>query len=214
MKNKLTAQDVLTDIEFELALGAISRDELGQGIQQVKQYQNKLRHDVLQAEKEMPQMQEIIGRQFQLNDMLITMLQEVAANAREMELRVERLRDLPIALSKTAVLPHAHVTDDSKSWRDTAPLKAIANHKLHVKLDIQPTNTPIIGQILGRFKHAIHELTLFYVNNLGRKQTKINHTTNDWMLYFEELHHHHNQEINALAVQIDALQSKIESKNE
>lgn len=217
MRNRLTAQDVLTDIDFELALGAISRDELGQGIQQVKQYQNKLRHDVLQSDKGMPQMQEIIGRQFQLNDMLIVIVQEMAANAREMEQRTERLREVglyntPDMSQKTAVFPPNDI-EPVEHWRDTTPLKQIAEHTLQLKLDIQPSHTPIIGNFLGRLKRTIHELILFYVNKMGAEQTTINHTTSNWMLYLEEQQNHHHRDMQKMWAQIADLQSKIDGES-
>ena len=43
MMRPTTPNDVLNDIEFELMQGAVSRDELGQGIQTARQYQNRVR---------------------------------------------------------------------------------------------------------------------------------------------------------------------------
>ena len=79
MKRWLTADDVLRDVEFEIAQGAISRDELGQGVQAVKEYQNKLRGEVFQASRQVGESREALSRLFQINDMLITLQQEMAA---------------------------------------------------------------------------------------------------------------------------------------
>jgi hypothetical protein len=62
--------DVLASIEFELAQGCISRDDLGASIQAVRQYQNKLRGEALELVKRPEDMQEVVTRLFQINEML------------------------------------------------------------------------------------------------------------------------------------------------
>ncbi len=212
MTYTITAQHVLNDIEFELAQGAISKNDLGRAVQQVKQHQNKLRNEVFQPGQELPKLQEIIGRQFQLNDMLITMLQEMAAAMQEMEQKSNRLQQWeqtavfpPIPDIKNPVKP-----PDDSIWRDTGEVEAAMAEPLAIKLEAQPTNIPLIGSFIQRFKLGIHALVLFYLQKLADKQTAVNRTYGRWLLYADALHHDHKKEIHQLQTQIARLQERLD----
>src|SRR5512139_1840474 len=86
-----TAQDVLGDIEFEIAQGAVSRDDLGQGIQAVRQFQAKTRAEIFDAKAGALDQRQIISRQFQILDMQTTLLQETAAAIRSLQLDLRRV---------------------------------------------------------------------------------------------------------------------------
>ena len=43
MAQSVNVQDILQDIDFEIAQGVILQDGLGQGVEAVKQYQNNIR---------------------------------------------------------------------------------------------------------------------------------------------------------------------------
>ncbi|MCZ7673020.1 MAG: hypothetical protein M5U34_40820 [Chloroflexi bacterium] len=169
MTYTITAQRILDDIEFELAQGAISKDDLGRAIQAVKQHQNKLRDEVFQPGQELPQLREIIGRQFQLNDMLITMLQEMAASMQEMRLKNKRLQNW----QQTAVTPpptntvNTITSPDDSIWWDTGEIETAIAEPLSIKLEAQPTTIPIIGSFVQRFKHNIHEPRPFLFTEIG-----------------------------------------------
>lgn len=213
MTYTITAQRILDDIEFELAQGAISKDDLGRAIQAVKQHQNKLRDEVFQPGQELPQLREIIGRQFQLNDMLITMLQEMAASMQEMQLKNKRLQNW----QQTAVTPpptntvNTITSPDDSIWWDTGEIETAIAEPLSIKLEAQPTTIPIIGSFVQRFKHSIHELVLFYLQKLAQKQTAVNRTYGRWILHSDALHHLHQHEIYQLQLQINALQARLDA---
>lgn len=209
----ITAQHILDNIEFELAQGAISKDDLGRAIQEVKQHQNKLRDEVFQPGQELPQMREIIGRQFQLNDMLITMLQEMAAAMQEMQLKTKRLQ----SWQQTAVTPpttstvNAITPPDDSIWWDTGEIETAMAESLSIKLEVQPTTIPLIGSFLQRIKHSVHELVLFYLQKLAQKQTAVNRTYGRWALHADALHHLHQNEIHQLQIQINTLQARLDA---
>jgi hypothetical protein len=222
MMQPLTADDVVQDIEFELIQGAITRNDLGQGIQAVKQYQAKLRTELFAAGQEMPPMREIVARQFQLNDMLITLLQEMAAATQEMQLKSSRLAHWQPVLAPTTagslpnalLIPQPVITTDivlvepleteTNHGRDTRELQQTLNDPLTIKLEMQPSNLPF----WRRFKAEMHNLVLFYVRKLAERQTAINHTHTDWALYFNTLHQQQQQQIQQLQAQIAALQAE------
>lgn len=209
MKNVLTAQDVLSDIEFELVQGAISKDELGRGVAQVKAYQNNLRSQLFQPGQEMPNLQEVVAYQFQLNDMLLTLLQEMAATNQEITAQARRAqvrrtqaqRPFQTAVPTTPVAP-----PDDDLWRDTSDIETAMAETLELKLDVRPTHIPLLGTWLHRLKFEMHSLVIFYLQKLARRQTAVNRTYGDWLLYFDALHQHQN---NQLRVQLAELQNRL-----
>jgi hypothetical protein len=223
MTQQLTAEHVLQDIEFELVQGAITRDDLGQGIQAVRQYQNKLRSEVFQPGQDMPQLREVTARQFQLNDMLITLLQETAAATQEMQLKTRRLADwqpalLPPPTASAALMPSTGAVTSSPTavfpipeplpGRDESELFQAMNETLHVKLEMQPSNLPLLGSWLQRFKAEMHSLVLFYVRKVAERQTAVNRTFATWSLYFNTLHQQQQQEIRQLQARLAALEGR------
>lgn len=213
MKSSLTASHVISDIEFELIQGVISRDELGQSIQAVKQYQNQVRTEVFQSPRQTADTREVLSRQFQINDMLITMLQEMAASLQTLQLQFKQLgrarsgtpaEALPSALSVEV--------NERPSWRPVDGLNSVMRPEtLHQKLDVQPTNVPIpfVSGLIRRLRFGLHNLVLFYVNRLGKSQAMINSEYGDWILHLEALHRHQQEEIETLTAQVADLQSRL-----
>jgi len=229
MKALLNANDVLSDIEFELIQGAISRDELGQSIQAVKQYQNKVRSEAISSLRSSGEVREIINRQFQINDMLITLLQETSAALRTTQLELRRVA----RISKLA-LPTERVASRSTTERDGdlaettdllvfdtlcrdpywQPLiearevqRAMQPEALRMELQVRSTNAPIIGAVVKRLRIALHHLVLFYVNRLVEKQVAVNQTYGDWILRTVQLCHDQQDQIDSLNAQLKALQN-------
>lgn len=213
MTDTITAQHILNTIEFELAQGAISKDDLGRAIQEIKQHQNKLRNEVFQPGQELPQLREIIGRQFQLNDMLITMLQEMAASMQEMQLKNKRLQNWQqtAVTSPTSNTGATTTPPDDSIWWDTGEIETAMAESLSIKLEAQPTTIPLIGFFLQRFKHSVHELVLFYLQKFAQKQTAVNRTYGRWTLHSDALHHLHQSEIHQLQIQINALKARLDA---
>lgn len=85
MKRNMDPQDILRDIEFELLQGAIRQDELGQSLQAVRKFHSNLRTELLTVAGDTPQGREIITRQTQFNDMLLSLLQEMSSDLLRLE---------------------------------------------------------------------------------------------------------------------------------
>ena len=202
-----TAQDVLDDIEFELLQGTIAHDDLGRGIAAIKQHQSKLRAELLAPEQAAPDLREALGRQFQLNDMLLTLLHETAVALQANNQKIEQLsRRRPITQPPRPLVPtdQPSVTSDDTIWRQPDPLQAAATTKLTPQFDIRPTTVPIVGSWLQRLRHAAHSLVLFYLDKLGTRQQQINQTYADWLLYHQTLHQYQVEEIAHLRQQLAA----------
>ncbi|MBX2997420.1 MAG: hypothetical protein KF893_02830 [Caldilineaceae bacterium] len=101
MKSNIDPQDILRDIEFELLQGAIRQDELGQSLQAVRKFHSNLRTELLAVAGDTLQGREIITRQTQFNDMLLSLLQEMSSDLLRLE---QQQRDLGLWLPNHAAL--------------------------------------------------------------------------------------------------------------
>jgi hypothetical protein len=225
MKPTLTTDDILHSIEFELAQGAISRSELGEGVYAVRQFQNKARTTLFESATAVADTRALITQQLQIDDMHLTLLQEMAAAIQSLTLDVRRLGALP---SRPGA---ASVTDIETTGRRSAPRAAVppppldlsdegdiiglasepienAMHPnaLKIKPDVRPSTTPLIGGFMRRVRAAFHNLTLFYLNQIAQKQTTVNQVYGQRLVQLSQLVVEQQQEIIALRAQVAALQ--------
>lgn len=226
MKESLTAKQVLCDIEFELAQGAISQDELGQGIQAVRQFQNKTRAEAFQSGRRTADYREIASRQFQINDMLITLLQETAVKLQSLQLDLRRISGLlpeeppasttPVDLaeeepSRLLSAEHELLSVEAQAEpHDRLPgaVQALASGEhLHVGLEVRPVNAPLVGRLLTRLRAALHSLSLFYVGRLAGQQARANQALAESIQQLSRLLQHQQAQIQALSDQMAALQA-------
>lgn len=217
MSTSITAQDILADIEFELAQGAISRDDLGRGIMAIKEHQSKLRADLLRPEQSEPRLREALAKQFQMNDMLLTLLQETAAALNELKLQSERAGHLSRHAGASSVAPEAEASEAAvistlgeDQWRDTTPLREAAATVLEPETDLRAAGVPLVGTLLQRLRHAAHSLVIFYLGKLGRQQQKVNSTYSDWLLYQQALHRHHAEENVRLRLRLQKVEGRLQ----
>jgi hypothetical protein len=177
--------DVIEDIEFELKMGSVAHVDFDKSIQIVRAFHNELRGEMLQSKS--PDALAVRQKQFQLNDMLITLVQEIHAELRETQLQLRELApqlarqtsvapseqpNLPIV--KTGSAPRQPRTSDVEielAWLD----RVTQSKMLNVEMDVRPVNVPIIGKYLYRVRRAFHELGLFYVRQLASKQSSLNY---------------------------------------
>jgi hypothetical protein len=52
---------------------------------------------------------------------------------------------------------------------------AMGHDQLLIKMNVTPVKIPIIGPLLERLRQVVHQLVLFYVNQLAIEQTQVNH---------------------------------------
>jgi hypothetical protein len=222
-QRSLTAEDVLNDIEFEIVQGTISQSELGESIVAVKKYQNRLRNEVLESSPEIGD-REILGRMFQLNDMLITVLQEVDSELRSLRLGTRRVAKLVRSTSATTGSQDLEAVDSEENedipqiddlldgldldfYKQTEDvMRATA---LQAEIDVQPSGVPIIGSIINRLKTALHELVVFYTGRLADRQSEINRASGDLILRLAELCESQQRQIDALNSKLETVQHRL-----
>jgi hypothetical protein len=196
MNRNLSAQDVVGEIEFELAHSSLSQDELGQGIQAVRQYQNQVRAEIFGLRGN-PDPRELARRQFQLNDMLLAVLHQMSLNLRASQLEQRQLaewvRDRASGFEglPQPVAGNVQTFERSNVTRSDDDLlleiqNILRSSKLWLDPDVRPVRVPIIGGLLTRLRAALHDVSLFYTNRLGARQTAINQALCDAILRLAE----------------------------
>jgi hypothetical protein len=232
----LTAQDVLSDIEFEVAQSAVSRDDLGQGIQAVRQFQAKTRAEIFDAKAGTLDQRHVISRQFQILEMQTTLLQETAAAIRSLQLDLRRFSQMLAQRSNNLPSVSAGATVDTSAAREKAaapaawsvdeilPLEftpekteqvehAMQSDALQVKVDARAVRIPLIGGLLQRLRTALHSLAWFYAQQMGQRQAPINQLYGEQLLHLMDLANAQQQQIAQLDAQVTQLQSQLAARD-
>ncbi len=50
----------------------------------------------------------------------------------------------------------------------------LVHNKIGIKMQVTKTNIPLIGSLINKVRSKVHELTLFYVNQLAAQQIQFN----------------------------------------
>jgi cell division septum initiation protein DivIVA len=234
MKNRLTTDEILDSIEFELAQGAISRDDLGAALNAVKEFQNKTRSELFGSARAAADSRAMINRQFKINDMHLTLLQEITSglHALQSDMRhMGQLVQLRLATLPTAsAIPNAAADTEAQStYRDSLsfdaglqayepeelPATPIENtlkpDTLRIKPDIRYSAVPVLGRWIWRARSAVHNLVLYYLNQLAQRQANVNQVYADRLLRLGSLIEAQQQELDSLNAQVHALQARLAS---
>ena len=213
-------KNILSEIEFEIAQGIVSHEDLGPCIEAVKQFQNKIRTKTFKSLKITDKHREILSRQFQTIDMLISLLQETALVLQSMQHDIKQLRQLPPITSQfsDAIFPKVPQELQPVSHEELAislekPLEikpsdeienAIKPEAIQVDLQARPIRWPVIGRLLTKLKIWYQRPALFYTQIFASRQAPVNQVLGDRILYLESF-------IQAQQGQIEALKSQLES---
>jgi hypothetical protein len=216
----ITAQDILEDIEFEIAQGIIS-EELSEGLEAIKIQQNKVRSQIFKNLKATDPYREIISRQFQTTDMLIAILQEMALNLQSMKLEIKRLRyssssEQPDETGSAPQVERKYTykarrtSDYLASSLELPPTNEITDamklEAIHVDLQARPIQWPVIGWLLTKLKIFYQRPAFFYTQLLVNRQAEVNRILGDRILQIESWISLQQTQIEALKEQIDSLQ--------
>lgn len=226
MAQSVNVQDILQDIDFEIAQGVILQDGLGQGVEAVKQYQNNIRVETFDKLKLTDPYREILGRQFQINDMLITLLQETAKTIQSMQHGLKNLNQVPIRPTRGPGPGYTWQPDgtgkgmgDVDTWGselvDSAPSteeieSAMQPEAIQMDLQMRTINIPVIGWLVTRLRIFLHRPALFYTQIFSHKQAPVNRTLGDWILRLNDLIQIQNEQVGALHTHIAELEARIQ----
>lgn len=201
-----TTAEILNEIEFELMQGAVSRDDLSRGVQAIKQFQNKLRAEVFQS-AEPGINRPIMSKLFQLNDMLITLLQEMAATQQALQRDTRRVSQWARREETQSSLGLLSQWDALSSERETTEIeKVMRAETIHVDIQARLTRWPMVGRFIGALQIFWHRPALFYVRLLAERQAEVNRILGDWILYLNE---RDREQAARWEVQVLALQARL-----
>jgi hypothetical protein len=192
----LGPEDALADIDMELLQDAVQRDDLADSVQNVRRFQEDARKQTFDGQAR-PDYRAIADRQFQINEMLLTLLQELATRQRGLELELllaptsgapsanqaaaaaldgtpEEALDAAIGDGFDDELDVARPAAEALVRRLDVIQSAMRDDALALQLEVTPTETPVVGKLLGNLRTAVHSLVVFYGNQLAARQTEVN----------------------------------------
>lgn len=228
MSTSFTVQDVLSDVEIELLQGAVTHDELGQSVQNVRRFQNNVRGETLDSAGARPDYRQIASRQFQINDMLLTLIQETVTRLRGLELELRKAERAALrsggAVAFVAPVLSADVPDlgvEAEFVADSIPDLEYVRHldalqdamredALLLQIEAIPSDLPAIGKALGSLRAMVHSLVVFYVNRLAQKQSEINRLYGGSLRDLHQANRQQQGEIDHLSAQLAAIQDRLQ----
>jgi len=226
-------EDILSDIEFEIAQGAVARDELGEAVQAVRQFQNKARVEVFRSLKLTDGHREFISRQFQVNDMLLNLLYEMIRVMQTLQLEIHKLQQLPEDILRPVYIPPDETPANSGAlsglstplelserltagleWRSTEEIEyAMRPEAIRIESYTQPSRWPVIGWLLTKLKNLFQRPALFYTQLFSDRQAAVNLVLGDRILYLENVVREQQRQIRAFSAQFES-QTGAGSENE
>lgn len=214
----VTAEEVLQSIEFELLQGSISHDDLGAGIQTAREYQNRVRAELLELARGTTNSRELVIRLFQINEMLLTLVQELNRALHALQLEVRRMARIVQVRAKcgdTAASDSEYSSPPGELASPQAPApssdvqRAMRSDALRVEFDVRSVAVPIVGGWVRRLKFALHNLVLFYLRQLAQKQTTVNRTYGEWIMYLVEMSERQQIQLDLLRAQVASLEARL-----
>src|SRR5690606_29975698 len=172
------------------------------------------------------------GRQFEMNDLLLTLLQETAlrleALQREQHAVIRRLAD---ALPLGAVPGHAGPAssrDEPATGTDALPAPpvdewtrrlaeveaAMRREALQPTVAVQGYGMPVAGAAVDSLKRDLHGLVIFYINRLAERQAAINRLYGQWIIHLHEQGRAQVDEIDRLRAEIRSLAARLDRLDE
>jgi hypothetical protein len=213
MKGMPSIESIVKDIEFEIILGAIPREDFSDAILAIKAHQSKLRGEVMETLQD-SRVREAFSKVFQIQDMLIILLQEM----------VKTIVSLQASLPKIASHePHKVLSSEEITFTvDFLPIsnepmeitKFLKPDFLRLDLEVRSSKLPVIGKLIGSIKIALHHLVLFYVNRLGAQQTHINKIYGEQILRLLKVVAEQQEQINSMGALINELLARTQPRKE
>mgnify|MGYP007051595010 CR=1 FL=1 len=213
-----SAERIVKDIEFEILLGAIPRENFGDAILAIKAHQGKLREEVLETLQD-SRVREAFSEVFQIQDMLIVLLQEMSRTIASLQASLPKIvnQGSPEALRPEEVtLTGWPGTGDSlpPSVEPIEINKFLRPDLLRLDLEVRPSRLPVIGKLVQSIKIALHHLVLFYVNRLGSQQAHINKMYGEQILELFKVMAQQQEQINSMGALINELLARVQPGKE
>lgn len=167
MTVKNSVEQILYDVDFEIAQGLVSQENLGPTLDALRQFQNRLRSDAFRKMKLTDPQRDILGRQFQLNDSLLAFLQEMALRIQALQHALAKLQRLtPPPLSQSQIDNTAGEQEASQQASTPAEHLQAPTHAAPAQTGDSPGSPQFAGEPNLEFRpaddilHAIRPQTI------------------------------------------------------
>jgi len=210
MKRAQIVNDIFNDIEFEIAQGIVSEGELGEGIEEVRSFQNKARIETFDLIKVTDRYRKVLGQIYQINDMQTTLMYEIALHLQSMQLQIQKITGkpelfLPITaqsfpevseLSSPLSNEYTKIDERIASIPTAEDVRDVVKPEaLQLEMKAVPVRIPIIGNLLTKLKIFFQKPALFYSRNLASQQLPINQVLGEHILQLERIIHNQQQQL-------------------
>ncbi len=227
MTTGFTIADLVRDIEIELLQGDVLDRELSASVAEIRRFQQQMRTQVLDDSGRID-LRAVAGRQFEMNDLLLTLLHETAlrleALQREQHAVIRRLADavplaaasdLPAATTQAVAgaLPAGEATPppvDAWTRRLAEVEAAMRGDALQLDVTVQGSGTPVVGTAVDGLKRALHSLVIFYINRLAERQAAINRLYGQWIIHLHEQGRAQDDELGQMRAAVRSLQARLD----
>lgn len=223
MNESPTPDQILRDIEFEIVQGALGQDDLGQALQATRRFHNQSQQELLRSDARGHGL-EMANHQFQINEMLLVLIQEMATRLRRLQVDLQRTAGLvpgsPPGIRPREVEPTPWRTGDAgasnalEGGLDPATYLvelAKIDRKLKVESHMRPVRLPLVGPLLTRLRAALHSLPMFYVDQLASQQMEVNRALGDSLEQLSHLLAEQQAQIQTLHQELQVLQDRLGS---
>ncbi len=233
MTTALTIGDLLRDIEIELLQGDVLDRELSASVAEIRRFQQTLRTEMLDGGHS--DLRAVAGRQFEMNDLLLTLLQETAlrleALGREQYTVIRRLADaVPPGMVAEPARPAqprpAAEPAAADSWAAAPPPvdewtrrlaeveAAMRSDALLLTVAVQGSGMPVAGAAVDSLKRALHGLVIFYINRLAERQVAVNRLYGQWIIHLHEQGRAQADENDRLRAEVRSLAARLDRLEE
>ena len=221
MEDILKSEDILEEIQFELAQGIIGKYSPGRSIHQVRTFSNQARDEILDTFKMDGGRRAVIRKQFQITEMLLKSLEELATSFQAMQLNFEKhYRATPPGspnprTAATGTNPIPKSTDDTPIKKkyfflnQLEILKTIPAHHLKVEVPVSRRKSPWSTKVVNALKMFYHRPAYFYTSRLGEKQEAANQIFGDWLIKINTNNQHIFSEMGNIADRLNRLEKII-----
>ncbi|MDQ7029875.1 MAG: hypothetical protein Q9O62_08920 [Ardenticatenia bacterium] len=215
MRGQPSPERIVKDIEFEILLGTISRENFGEAILSTKAHQSKLRSEILETLQN-SHVREAFDKVFQIQEMLTVLLQEMGAAIYAMQTSLPKIierKELPEDFGPDEGTPSTNMDNEHLFRQSSVDSIKIAElmepDYLRLDLEVRPTRLPVIGKLVRSIRIALHHLVLFYINRLGSRQARVNRVYGEHILELLKIVLAQQEQIDAMSALIDKLHAQI-----
>ena len=226
MTQPLTVKDILNDVDFELTQGMIASEGLRHSIEEIRRYQSQTRTQTFEKVGLNDPNRELLARQYQFNEMMLSIMHEMAVEIDALRQDLRQVRALPpgvlagmeqttaavagSAAGRAAMGASPEMATGSLSAAlpadDEALRQAARQEAIQVDLATHAIRIPLIGWLLTRLRIIYHRPAHFYTYQLAVRQTLVNQTFSERIARLQNLLRMQQAQIENLATQVDDFQ--------